>query len=181
MSGTRCHFSRSSGCSPRRWPTRAASLSEPWRTLYGLNPMAGVVEGFRWALLDTGSAPGPIVVVVDLRGRDSARRRRVSISGGWNEPSPTCVEQTDHGPHRDSCRRPRQAIPHRPEERAVPERARGVDHRLGVTPFSGWPDRRAATAGSRQDLGAAGRLVRGQPRRGRRASSAATAPARARS
>ena len=26
-------------------------LSEPWRTVYGLNPMAGVVEGFRWALL----------------------------------------------------------------------------------------------------------------------------------
>jgi lipopolysaccharide transport system permease protein len=32
-------------------------LSEPWRTLYGLNPMAGVVEGFRWALLD-GPQPG---------------------------------------------------------------------------------------------------------------------------
>jgi len=28
-------------------------LSEPWRTLYGINPMAGVVEGFRWALLGT--------------------------------------------------------------------------------------------------------------------------------
>ena len=33
-------------------------LSEPWRTLYGLNPMVGVVEGFRWALLGTGEAPG---------------------------------------------------------------------------------------------------------------------------
>ena len=28
-------------------------LSEPWQTLYGLNPMVGVIEGFRWALLDT--------------------------------------------------------------------------------------------------------------------------------
>jgi lipopolysaccharide transport system permease protein len=28
-------------------------LDEPWRTLYGLNPMVGVVEGFRWALLGT--------------------------------------------------------------------------------------------------------------------------------
>jgi lipopolysaccharide transport system permease protein len=37
-------------------------LSEPWRTLYGLNPMAGVVEGFRWALLGT-PAPGPIIIV----------------------------------------------------------------------------------------------------------------------
>jgi lipopolysaccharide transport system permease protein len=26
-------------------------LSEPWRTFYGINPMVGVVEGFRWALL----------------------------------------------------------------------------------------------------------------------------------
>jgi lipopolysaccharide transport system permease protein len=31
------------------------------RTLYGLNPMAGVIEGFRWALLGTGSAPGPML------------------------------------------------------------------------------------------------------------------------
>src|SRR6266540_1547828 len=38
-------------------------LSEPWRTLYGLNPMAGVVEGFRWALLGTKSAPGPMIAV----------------------------------------------------------------------------------------------------------------------
>jgi lipopolysaccharide transport system permease protein len=28
-------------------------LSEPWLTLYGLNPMVGVVEGFRWALIGT--------------------------------------------------------------------------------------------------------------------------------
>lgn len=28
-------------------------LEEPWRSLYGLNPMVGVVEGFRWALLGT--------------------------------------------------------------------------------------------------------------------------------
>ena len=41
-------------------------LSEPWRTLYGLNPMAGVVEGFRWALLGTDTAPGPMTVVSAL-------------------------------------------------------------------------------------------------------------------
>ena len=35
-------------------------LTEPWHTLYGLNPMVGVVEGFRWALLGTGSGPGPM-------------------------------------------------------------------------------------------------------------------------
>ncbi len=38
-------------------------LHEPWRTIYGLNPMVGVVEGFRWALLRTNSAPGPIIAV----------------------------------------------------------------------------------------------------------------------
>jgi lipopolysaccharide transport system permease protein len=36
-------------------------LPEPWRTFYGINPMAGVVEGFRWVLLDTPSAPGPMI------------------------------------------------------------------------------------------------------------------------
>jgi lipopolysaccharide transport system permease protein len=38
-------------------------LEEPWRTLYGLNPMVSVVEGFRWALLGTDTAPGLMVVV----------------------------------------------------------------------------------------------------------------------
>jgi lipopolysaccharide transport system permease protein len=38
-------------------------LSEPWRTLYGINPMVGVIEGFRWGLLGTDTAPGPIIAV----------------------------------------------------------------------------------------------------------------------
>ncbi|MCJ7786275.1 MAG: ABC transporter permease, partial [Desulfobacterales bacterium] len=38
-------------------------LSEPWRTLYGINPMVGVVEGFRWALLGAQTAPGPMIIV----------------------------------------------------------------------------------------------------------------------
>lgn len=38
-------------------------LPEPRRSLYGLNPMAGVVEGFRWALLGRPSAPGPLIAV----------------------------------------------------------------------------------------------------------------------
>jgi lipopolysaccharide transport system permease protein len=40
-------------------------LSEPWRTVYGLNPMVGVVEGFRWVLLGT-AAPGPVILVSTL-------------------------------------------------------------------------------------------------------------------
>lgn len=41
-------------------------LAEPWRTLYGINPMVGVVEGFRWALLGTATPPGPAVAVSTL-------------------------------------------------------------------------------------------------------------------
>lgn len=41
-------------------------LPDPWRTLYGINPMAGVVEGFRWALLGADTAPGPIIVISSL-------------------------------------------------------------------------------------------------------------------
>jgi lipopolysaccharide transport system permease protein len=41
-------------------------LSEPWRTIYGINPMVGVVEGFRWALLGSHAAPGPIIVVSSM-------------------------------------------------------------------------------------------------------------------
>ncbi len=38
-------------------------LPEPWRTIYGINPMVGVVEGFRWALLGSGRSPGlPLIV-----------------------------------------------------------------------------------------------------------------------
>ena len=38
-------------------------VPEPWRALYGLNPMAGVVEGFRWALLGKAQGPGPLLAV----------------------------------------------------------------------------------------------------------------------
>ncbi len=38
-------------------------LAEPWRTIYSLNPMVGVVEGFRWSLLGSGRPPGmPLIV-----------------------------------------------------------------------------------------------------------------------
>jgi lipopolysaccharide transport system permease protein len=38
-------------------------VPETWRALYGLNPMAGVVEGFRWALLGKGGGVEPLVFV----------------------------------------------------------------------------------------------------------------------
>ncbi len=46
-------------CTPIAYPS--SLLEEPWRTVYGLNPMVGVVEGFRWALLGADTAPGSVV------------------------------------------------------------------------------------------------------------------------
>jgi len=43
----------------------AALIPEPWRTLGGLNPMYGVIEGFRWAVLG---------------GRGEALHRSVAVS-----------------------------------------------------------------------------------------------------
>lgn len=38
-------------------------IDEPWRTLSAVNPMVGVVEGFRWATLSTGDAPSALIGV----------------------------------------------------------------------------------------------------------------------
>jgi len=40
-------------------------IPDRWRTLYAMNPMVGVVEGFRWALLGT-TAPDPALLAVNL-------------------------------------------------------------------------------------------------------------------
>jgi lipopolysaccharide transport system permease protein len=52
-------------------------LSPAWRPVYALNPMVGVVEGFRWALLGTGTAPGPMILV------SSAAALLLLVSGGF--------------------------------------------------------------------------------------------------
>jgi len=41
----------------------SSMIPQPWRTLYGLNPMVGVVEGFRWALFNTDTSPGAIIAL----------------------------------------------------------------------------------------------------------------------
>jgi lipopolysaccharide transport system permease protein len=54
---------------------RSSDVPEKWRLLYGLNPMAGVIEGFRWALLGHGAAPGRMLAV-------SAAATAVLLIGG---------------------------------------------------------------------------------------------------
>jgi lipopolysaccharide transport system permease protein len=47
---------------PVVYPT--SMLPESWRFIYALNPMSGVVDGFRWALLgNQQSAPGPTLII----------------------------------------------------------------------------------------------------------------------
>jgi homopolymeric O-antigen transport system permease protein len=41
----------------------SSEISEPWQTLSAINPMVGVVEGFRWATLGTGNAPWDLIAV----------------------------------------------------------------------------------------------------------------------
>jgi lipopolysaccharide transport system permease protein len=52
------------------WATPIAYPSSlipmPWRVLCGLNPMTGVVEGFRWALLGTAPPPATLILVSAL-------------------------------------------------------------------------------------------------------------------
>jgi lipopolysaccharide transport system permease protein len=46
--------------SPVAYPSSLVPLR--WRWLYGLNPMAGVIGGFRWALTGHGQAPGALLL-----------------------------------------------------------------------------------------------------------------------
>jgi lipopolysaccharide transport system permease protein len=50
--------------SPVVYPS--SQISEPWRTLSAINPMVGVVEGFRWATLGTGNAPWDLIGISAL-------------------------------------------------------------------------------------------------------------------
>ncbi len=51
---------------PIVYPT--SSLSQPWQTISAINPMVGVVEGFRWATLGTGDAPLNLIAVSAVSG-----------------------------------------------------------------------------------------------------------------
>lgn len=47
--------------SPVAYPSTL--VPERWRWIYGLNPMAGVIEGFRWALTGVGQPPSALLLV----------------------------------------------------------------------------------------------------------------------
>ncbi|MPM95991.1 hypothetical protein SDC9_143147 [bioreactor metagenome] len=39
-------------------------IPEKWRLIYSLNPMTGVIEGFRWALLGTQGVVTPLMLTL---------------------------------------------------------------------------------------------------------------------
>ena len=41
-------------------------VPERWRTVYGINPMVGIIDGFRWSLLGTDSVSLPVIGVSAL-------------------------------------------------------------------------------------------------------------------
>ena len=66
----------------------ASQLPPETRTLYFLNPMAGVVEGFRWCLIDTYPAPGRLTCCPSRSCRPSSSGV-CSTSEPPSEPSRT--------------------------------------------------------------------------------------------
>ncbi len=38
-------------------------MPEKWQAVYGVNPMVGVVEGFRWALPGKSAPPGQMLII----------------------------------------------------------------------------------------------------------------------
>jgi lipopolysaccharide transport system permease protein len=108
--------------SPIAYPS--SLVPEPWRVFYGLNPMAGVVEGFRWALLGNpyGSA---WCIVVRCFGRACGWAVLFPPHGRKLCGCDLAYEQRCH-----SCRKPEQALPHR-RTGAIPGSAR-CPERLGI-------------------------------------------------
>ncbi len=64
----------------------------PWRAFYALNPMVGVVEGFRWALLGSRLPLGPLLTTSSLAASRAAGQRTRTTSGVWRRASPTWSE-----------------------------------------------------------------------------------------
>ncbi len=130
---------------PVAYPARL--VPEPYRPLYGLNPMAGVVEGFRWALLGTDApdwgmmAVSAGVVLVLLAGgllllpADGTNLRRRGVTDGRpGDPGRGLGKQYRLGG-------PRRAVLH----------AAGPDPEAGLGPSAGpAPPRRAGRSTARR-------------------------------
>ncbi len=72
--------------SPVAYPS--SLVPQRWRWLYGLNPMAGVIDGFRWALTGHGQPPGPLMLASAAASWSFSSAASSSFSA-WRAPLPT--------------------------------------------------------------------------------------------
>ena len=164
-------------CSPVIYPS--TTFDEPrCDFLYALNPMAGVIEGFRWALLGRDAAqrhrPCVSTVIVIAAARDRAallQAHGAHLRG----------RGLSHERRQRPGRGPRQAVPHRRRRSRRYRTLRDTLVRAVQAAHRAHPPPRAPPRTSADDaLGAARRLLRGAGGRGRSGIIGATAPARAR-
>jgi len=71
--------------SPVAYPS--SLVPSKWQWLYSLNPMAGVIEGFRWSLAGKGNPPGyltlisaGIVVVILVTGTAYFQKMEMTVA-----------------------------------------------------------------------------------------------------
>ena len=78
--------------SPVAYPS--SLVPQAWRWLYSLNPMAGVIDGFRWALTGHGVAPGGLMLASACRGSSSLSSVAYSSFSAWRAPLRTACSST---------------------------------------------------------------------------------------
>ena len=138
--------------------------------VYGLNPMAGVVEGFRWALLGGHDPPFGLHRGEHRRLPCCSSCPECSISSGWRGCSRTSSETNQHAPgDRDPRRSAGKGLSssESAQERYSTLRRQGHGSRRGAFPAPDCGVHGARTP-AEPALGPAGRLVRGRPGRSRR-------------
>ena len=138
-------------------------LPEPWRTLYGLNPMVGVVEGFRWALLGTATAPrGHGRRVVDRVAVAAADRRRFLLPADGTDVRRRRVTAS-MSDLAIRAERPRQAVPPRRRRSSATRRsASRLRERLRAVSALRRPRREPAQPTRESFWALRGRVVRGR-------------------
>ena len=149
----------------------ASLVPARWRAVYGLNPMAGVIEGFRWALAGGPRAGRHHAGLGRRRRRADCRRRDLLPPAGRH------VRRRDlmtHAAIRAEHLGKRYRIGHRARSRTARDAMAGAASRLHQVPAV---RRVEARADGRHVLGARRRVVRRGRRARSSASSAATAPA----
>jgi len=66
----------------------SAIVPAKWQLLYALNPMVGVIEGFRWAILARARSSTPRASGYRWRSWPCWRSRACASSGAWRSALP---------------------------------------------------------------------------------------------